>query len=34
MRLVVYEWRKLFCPPALWVFLALCLAFNALLIAL
>lgn len=33
MNLAVYEWRKLFRLPALWVFLALCLAFNALLIA-
>ena len=33
MNLTVYEWRKLFRLPALWTFLALCLAFNALLIA-
>lgn len=33
MNLAVYEWRKLFRLPALWTFLALCLAFNALLIA-
>ena len=33
MNLAVYEWRKLFRLPALWAFLALCLAFNALLIA-
>ncbi len=33
MSLAVYEWRKLFRLPALWVFLALCLAFNGLLIA-
>ena len=32
MRLAVYEWRKLLRLPALWVFLGLCLAFNALLI--
>ncbi len=32
MNLVVYEWRKLFRLPALWGFLALCLAFNWLLI--
>lgn len=31
MRLAVYEWRKLFTLPALWIFLALCLAFNGLL---
>jgi len=29
---MVCEWRKLFRLPALWVFLALCLAFNTLLI--
>ena len=29
MNLAVYEWRKLFRLPALWTFLALCLAFNA-----
>lgn len=33
MNLAVYEWRKLFRLPALWAFLALCLAFNGLLIA-
>ena len=33
MNLTVYEWRKLFRLPALWAFLALCLAFNGLLIA-
>ena len=33
MNLAVYEWRKLFRLPALWVFLALYLAFNGLLIA-
>ena len=33
MNLAVYEWRKLFRLPALWSFLALCLAFNGLLIA-
>ena len=33
MSLVVCEWRKLFRLPALWAFLALCLAFNGLLIA-
>ena len=32
MRLAVYEWRKLLRLPALWVFLGLSLAFNALLI--
>lgn len=32
MRLLVYEWRKLLGLPALWVFLALCLAFNGLLL--
>lgn len=32
MTLAVYEWRKLFRLPALWGFLALCLAFNWLLI--
>jgi hypothetical protein len=32
MSLAVYEWRKLFRLPALWVFLALSLLFNALLI--
>ena len=32
MSLVVCEWRKLFRLPALWAFLALCLAFNGLLI--
>ena len=33
MNLAVCEWRKLFRLPALWAFLALCLAFNGLLIA-
>ena len=33
MSLAVCEWRKLFHLPALWVFLGLCLAFNALLLA-
>ena len=33
MSLAVCEWRKLFRLPALWAFLALCLAFNGLLIA-
>ena len=33
MILAVYEWRKLFRLPALWAFLALCLAFNWFLIA-
>ena len=32
MSLAVYEWRKLFCLPALWAFLALSFLFNALLI--
>lgn len=32
-RLLVYEWRKLFRLPALWVFLGLCLAFNGLLMS-
>lgn len=32
MRQASYEWRKLFCLPALWAFLALCLAFNLLLV--
>lgn len=32
MTLAVYEWRKLFRLPALWGFLALCLAFNWALI--
>jgi len=32
MMLAVYEWRKLFRLPALWGFLALCLAFNWALI--
>ena len=31
MNLAIYEWRKLFRLPALWAFLALCLAFNGLL---
>lgn len=33
MRLVVWEWRKLFCLPALWVFVGLCLALNGLLLS-
>ena len=33
MRLVVWEWRKLFRLPALWVFVGLCLVFNILLLA-
>lgn len=32
MTPLLYEWRKLFRLPALWGFLALCLAFNGLLI--
>lgn len=32
MTLVAWEWRKLFRLPALWGFLALCLAFNGLLL--
>ena len=32
MSLAVYEWRKLFRLPALWVFLGLSLLFNAFLI--
>ena len=32
MRLAVYEWRKLFRLPALWVLLGLSLLFNALLV--
>ena len=32
MRLLGYEWSKLARLPALWGFLALCLAFNCLLI--
>ena len=32
MRLLGYEWRKLVQLPALWGVLALCLAFNCLLI--
>lgn len=32
MRIMAYEWRKLFRLPAMWAFLALCLAFNGLLI--
>lgn len=32
MRLVVYEWRKLFRLPALWIFLGLSLLFNVFLI--
>ena len=33
MRLAVWEWRKLFRMPALWVFVGLCLVFNGLLLA-
>lgn len=33
MRLAVWEWRKLFCLPALWVFVGLCLVLNGLLLA-
>ncbi len=33
MKLVGWEWRKLLALPALWGFLALCLAFNGLLMA-
>ena len=33
MRLLGYEWRKLVQLPALWGVLALCLAFNCLLIS-
>lgn len=32
MTLVIWEWRKLVRLPALWGFLALCLAFNGLLL--
>ena len=32
MTLLAYEWRKLARLPALWLFLALCLAFNGLLL--
>lgn len=32
MRLLVYEWHKLFRLKVLWVFLALCLGFNGLLL--
>lgn len=33
MRLAVWEWRKLFSLPALWVFVGLCLALNGLLLS-
>ena len=33
MKRVGWEWRKLLTLPALWGFLALCLAFNGLLMA-
>lgn len=33
MRLAVWEWRKLFRLPALWVFVGLCLALNGLLLS-
>ncbi len=33
MRLAVWEWRKLFRLPALWVFVGLCLVLNGLLLA-
>ncbi|OUO44518.1 hypothetical protein [Flavonifractor sp. An306] len=33
MRLAVWEWRKQFRLPALWVFVGLCLVFNGLLLA-
>lgn len=33
MRLVMWEWRKLFCLPALWVFVGLCLVLNGLLLS-
>ena len=33
MRLAVWEWRKLFRMPALWVFVGLCLVFNGLLLS-
>ena len=33
MRLMAWEWRKLFRLPALWVFVGLCLVFNGLLLA-
>ncbi len=32
MKLIHYELKKLFCLPALWVFLVLCLIFNGMLI--
>ena len=32
MTLLIWEWRKLVRLPALWVFLALCLAFNGILL--
>ena len=32
MRLLCHEWRKLLRLPVLWGFLALCLAFNGLLL--
>ena len=32
MILMKYEWKKLFTMPALWVLVALCLAFNGLVI--
>lgn len=33
MRLAVWEWRKLFHLPALWVFVGLCLILNSLLLS-
>ena len=33
MRLAVWEWRKLFHLPALWVFVGLCLILNGLLLS-
>ena len=33
MRLAVWEWRKLFRLPALWVFVGLCLILNGLLLS-
>jgi len=33
MRLAVWEWRKLFRLPALWVFVGLCLVLNGLLLS-
>ncbi len=33
MRLLVWEWRKLFRLPALWVFLGLCLVLNGVLLS-